>query len=70
MPTHEERILGILGKAVEPLFTSEITKRLNHELGGREPYTMSEISTRLQSLGAQVAQLTDGRWKLKRQTDQ
>jgi len=70
MPTHEERILGILSKAVEPLFTSEITKRLNQDLGGRESYTMSETSTRLQSWGAQVAQLTDGRWKLKRQTNQ
>lgn len=32
MPTHEERILRIPDKAVEPLYTSEITKRLNLEL--------------------------------------
>ena len=43
MRTHEERILRVLGKAVEPLFTSEITERLNNELGGKERYTMSEI---------------------------
>jgi hypothetical protein len=68
MPTHEERILRILGKAAEPLFTSEITKRLNHELGGKEPYTMGEVSTRLQGLSEHVAQLTDGRWRLKGRT--
>jgi hypothetical protein len=65
MRTHEERILRILGKAVEPLFTSEITERC-----GKERYTMSEISTRLQGLREQVTQLTDGRWMLKRRTDQ
>jgi hypothetical protein len=70
MRTHEERILRILGKAVEPLFTSEITERLNHELGGKERYTMSEISTRLQGSREQVTQLTDRRWMLKRRTDQ
>jgi predicted Zn-ribbon and HTH transcriptional regulator len=66
MPTQDERIVRILGQATEPLYTSEITKRLNHELGGKAAYTMAEISTRLQGLGAQVAQLTDGRWKLER----
>lgn len=65
MPTQEERILRILGKAVEPLLTSEITKRLNLELGGKDTYTMSEVATRLQGLSEHVAQLTDGRWKLK-----
>ena len=40
MRTHEERILRILGKAVEPLLTSEITERLNHEVGGKERYTI------------------------------
>lgn len=66
MRTHEERILRIHGKAVQPLFTSEITERLNYELGGKERYTMTEISMRLQGLREQVTQLTDGRWMLKR----
>jgi hypothetical protein len=57
MRTHEERIFG---KAVEPLFTSEITERLNHELGGKERYTMSEISTRLQGLREQVTSSLTG----------
>ena len=64
MTTHEELIVRILGQAMEPLFTSEITKRLNHKLGGQYTYTMSEISTRLQG-STHVTQLTDGRWKLK-----
>ncbi len=32
MPTHEEHILRILNEATDPLFPSEITDRLNHEL--------------------------------------
>ena len=66
MPTHEEHILRILAEATEPLFTSEITDRMNAEVGGEGAYTMSEISTRLHGLSAQVEQLTDGRWTLKR----
>jgi hypothetical protein len=64
--TLEERILTICRQATEPLYTSEITDRLNREIGGKAAYTMSEIATRLQGLTAQMTQLTDGRWMLKR----
>jgi hypothetical protein len=66
MPTHEEHILSILGEATEPLFPSEITERLNRELGGTA-YTMTEVVMRLKSLGEQVSQMPDGRWTSKRQ---
>lgn len=66
MPTHEEHILRILGEATEPLFTSEITERLNHELRPDAAYTAAEIVGRLKSMSEQVAQLPDGRWMLKR----
>jgi len=36
----EKHILRILGEATEPLSPSEITDRLNHELGAGSPYTM------------------------------
>jgi hypothetical protein len=66
MPTHEEHILRILGEATEPLFPSEITDRLNRELGaGSPPYTMTEIVKRLQVL-EEITQIPDGRWILKR----
>ena len=66
MPTHEEHILRILGEATEPLFPSEITELLNHELRPGAAYMTTEVATRLQALERQVAQLPDGRWMLKR----
>ncbi len=65
-PTPEERIQRILGEAIEPLFPSEITERLNHELGPGSAYSRSEVMTCLQGLAKEVTQLIDGRWMLKR----
>ena len=65
MSTHEEHILRILGEATEPLFPSEITDRLNRELGAGSPPTMTEIVKRLQVL-EEATQVPDGRWTLKR----
>jgi hypothetical protein len=50
MPTLDEHILRILGEAIEPLFPSDITERLNHELGRGSAYTRSEVMTSLQGL--------------------
>ena len=61
----EKHILRILGEATEPLSPSEITDRLNHELGAGSPYTMTGIVKCLQAL-QEVTQLRDGRWMLKR----
>jgi hypothetical protein len=66
MPTHEEHILRILGEATEPLFPSEITDRLNRELGGGAAYRMTEVVLRLTTLSREVAQQRDGRWTLTR----
>jgi hypothetical protein len=66
MPTHEEHILRILGEAIEPLFPSEITDRLNRELGGGTAYRMTEVVLRLSGLKEHASQLRDGRWTLKR----
>ena len=66
MPTHEEHILRILSEAAEPLFPSEITDRLNRELGPGAAYTTTEIVWRLNGVGEEVAQMPDGRWTLKR----
>jgi hypothetical protein len=66
MPSHEEHILRILGEATEPMFPSEITELLNHELRPGAAYTTTEVATRLQALEGKVAQLPDGRWMLKR----
>jgi len=66
MPTHEERILRILGEATEALFTSEIAERLNSEFRAGTAYTTAEVVTFLQALGKHVALLDDGRWMLKR----
>ena len=60
----EKHILRILGEATEPLSPSEITDRLNHELGAGPPYTMTGIVKCLQAL-QEVTQLRDGRWMLK-----
>ncbi|PYX03966.1 MAG: hypothetical protein DMG74_17970 [Acidobacteria bacterium] len=66
MPTHEEHILRILGEATDPLFPSEITDRLNHELVAGAAYTTTEIVSCLKGLSEEVAQMPDGRWMLKR----
>lgn len=66
MPAHEKDILRILGEATEPLFTSEITERLNLQLKPDVAYTATEIVARLKNMSEQVAQLPDGRWMLKR----
>jgi len=66
MPTHEEHILRILGEATYPLFASEITELLNHELRPGAAYTATEVATCLQALKKEVGQLPDGRWMLKR----
>ena len=61
----ERYILSILGEATDPLFPSEITERLNRELGAGASYTMTEVVMRLKTLGQKVQQLADGRWTLK-----
>ena len=66
MPTHEEHILRILSEAADPLFASEITELLNHELRPGAAFTTTDVMTRLQALEGEVAQLPDGRWMLRR----
>ena len=66
MPTHEEHILRILGEATDPLFPSEITDRLNREVGAGAAYTTTKIIWRLNGVDEEVAQMPDGRWMLKR----
>jgi len=61
----EELLLRILGEASEAMFPSEITDRLNHELGTRTPYTLTEVVMLLKRLTEQVVQTADGRWTLK-----
>jgi hypothetical protein len=68
IPADERYILRILGEATDPLFPSEITERLNQELGAGAAYTMTEVVMRLKSLNEQVVQLPDGRWNLERRT--
>ncbi len=43
MPTHEEHILRVLGESGEPLFLSEITERLNRELGDGAAHRTTEV---------------------------
>jgi hypothetical protein len=57
----EKHILCILGEATEPLSPSEITDRLNYELGAGSPYTMTGIVKCLQAL-QEVTQLRE--WAL------
>ena len=64
----EKYILQILREAIEPLFPSEITERLNSELGAGEGYTMTEVAMLLSTLDREVEQIPDGRWKLKGRT--
>lgn len=66
IPADERYILRILGEAADPLFPSEITERLNQELGVGERYTMTEVAMRLKTLTGKIEQLPDGRWTLKR----
>ena len=66
MPTHEGRILRIIGEAKEPLFASEIAEHLNSELRPDSAYATMEVAKRLKGMSEQVAQLLDGRWMLKR----
>ncbi len=66
MFSDEEQLLRILGEATEPIFASEITDRLNRELGTRTPYTITEVVMFLKRLTGQVEQIKDGRWTLKR----
>ena len=66
MPTHEEHILRVLGESGEPLFLSEITERLNRELGDGAAHRTTEVVMGLKRLSEHVAQLQDGRWALKR----
>jgi hypothetical protein len=61
----ESYILRILGESSDPLFPSEITERLNLELGAGERYTMTEVAMRLKTLDQKVEQQPDGRWTLK-----
>jgi len=61
----DEIIVRILGEAKDALFPSEITDRLNQELG-QTTYRMTEVAIRLSSLKQQTSQLSDGRWTLKR----
>jgi hypothetical protein len=56
----------ILGEATEAMFPSEITDRLNRELGTRTPYTITEVVMLLKRLTEQVEQIAGGRWTLKR----
>jgi len=62
----QEQLVRILGEAPEPLFPSEITARLNQSLGGRTPYTITEVVMFLKRLADQIEQTSDGRWALKR----
>jgi hypothetical protein len=64
MPTPEEHILRILSEAKEPLFASEIADHLNRDV--RTRYTNTEMVELLKTMAEQVAQLSDGRWMLKR----
>ena len=62
----ETYILRVLGESPDPLFPSEITERLNSELGSGATYTMTEVVMLLKTLDREVEQLPDGRWTLKR----
>jgi hypothetical protein len=68
MSTEEEHIVRVLRESSEPLFPSEISERLNDELGSGAAYTTTEIVTRLIGLGERVEQLPDGGWTLKRRS--
>src|SRR5215469_11680504 len=62
IPPDEHFILRLLAEASEPLFPSDITERLNYELGSGATYTVDEVAMRLKVLDQRVKQLADGRW--------
>ncbi len=64
MPIRDEDILQILRESLEPLFPSDITSRLNDEFGAVS--TVDIVATHLTNLNDRVAQLSDGRWTMKR----
>jgi hypothetical protein len=64
MPSYEDQVRRILREAGEPLWASEITERLNAEVGA-VAYTVDEIASRLTTIAA-VRSLPDGRWELVR----
>ena len=64
MPSVENDIRRILRQAGEPLWASDITERLNAEIGAGA-YTVDEIATRLVKMG-DVFTTPDGRWELER----
>jgi len=64
MPSHEDHIRRLLREAGEPLWASEITERLNGEVG-TVAYTVDKIASRLTAM-AEVRSLPDGRWELVR----
>ena len=66
MPTHDQHILRILGEAAKPLYAFEVTERLNDELEAGAACTVPEVIGWLQNLSERVAQLSDGRWTLKK----
>jgi hypothetical protein len=65
----ERNILRILSEAEAPLFPSQITERVNFELGSGAPYSMTEVAMLLVTLSLEVDQLPDGRWASKRRMD-
>jgi len=65
MPTPEEDILRVLSEASEPLYSSEIAARLNHELG-EQAYWPMDVVKRMNAMADQVIQSSDGRWTMKR----
>jgi len=65
MPTPEEHILSVLSEALEPLYSSDIAARLNHELG-EQAYWPMDVVKRMHGMADQVIQSSDGRWTLKR----
>jgi hypothetical protein len=62
MPTHAEHVLRTLREAREPLFSFEITERLNDILDLGAATSVPEVVGQLKTLSEQVAQLPDGRW--------
>ena len=61
----EQFILRIIAEATEPLYPSEITERLNFELGTGAMYTVDVVALRLKALEQKLEQINDGRWTLK-----
>jgi hypothetical protein len=64
MPSVEDDIRRILRQTGEPLWASEITERLNTDVGAIA-YTVDEIATRLVQMGDALS-TSSGRWELVR----